>query len=105
MLGLLLWPLQVWQDALAAKASAPYLVHEPAGGPLQQLAFCPYEDVLAAGTSGALPVHLRMPHSHGSLRTTECNAGSSSTDTVSDSCCGGRTWESPAATQSLVLRP
>ena len=69
MLIFLLWPLQVWQDALAAKASAPYLVHEPAGGPLQQLVFCPYEDVLAAGTSGALPVHLRTLHAHTSLRT------------------------------------
>ena len=31
---------------MAQKAQSPYLVHELPGGAVQQLAFCPYEDVL-----------------------------------------------------------
>ena len=41
---------QVWKDALSSKAEAPYLNHE-VHGTLRSLAFCPYEDVLAAGHS------------------------------------------------------
>ena len=41
---------QVWKDALSSKAEAPYLNHEVQGS-LRNLAFCPYEDVLAAGHS------------------------------------------------------
>jgi len=44
----------VWQDAVSQKAASPYLVHELPGAPLAQLAFCPYEDVLAAGTGAGL---------------------------------------------------
>ena len=44
----------MWRDALAHKAQAPYMNHELAGGALRSLAFCPYEDVLAAGHVGGL---------------------------------------------------
>lgn len=43
---------QVWQDALARKAVSPYLVHNLETGHVEQLAFCPYEDVLACGAAG-----------------------------------------------------
>ncbi|CAG9463140.1 unnamed protein product [Pedinophyceae sp. YPF-701] len=50
--------VQVWRDALATKAKAPYMVHElPAGG-LSGLRFCPYEDVLACGHGGGLSTML-----------------------------------------------
>lgn len=49
---------QVWQDALGSKTQSPYLVHNLAGGALAQLAFCPYEDVLAAGHAGGLSTML-----------------------------------------------
>jgi hypothetical protein len=60
---------QVWKDALSAKADAPYLNHE-VPGTLRSLAFCPYEDVLAAGHAAGLstvmipahlPFHRRLP--------------------------------------------
>ena len=44
---------QVWKDALSSKADAPYLNHEVPGN-LRSLAFCPYEDVLAAGHAAGL---------------------------------------------------
>lgn len=47
------WP-QVWKDALAEKASGPYMSHTFTGGTLSGLRFCPYEDVLAGGHSGGL---------------------------------------------------
>ena len=55
---------QVWKDALSAKANSPYLNHE-VPGTLRSLAFCPYEDVLAAGHAAGLstvliPVHPRL---------------------------------------------
>ena len=46
--------VQVWKDALARKAKAPYLNHSFEGGHLQDFHFCPYEDVLIAGHSGGL---------------------------------------------------
>lgn len=45
---------QVWKDAVASKAAAPYLVHELPAAPLQGLAFQPYEDTLAAGHGGGV---------------------------------------------------
>ena len=43
----------MWRDALGTKASAPYLNHLCCGGGarVQQLRFCPYDDVLAVGHS------------------------------------------------------
>ena len=40
--------VQVWKDALGAKAEAPYMTHRLAGGTLRDFHFCPYE-VGAAG--------------------------------------------------------
>ena len=42
--------VQVWQNALARKAKAPYLNHSfDEGCSLRGISFCPYEDVLVAG--------------------------------------------------------
>lgn len=41
--------VQVWQDALAMKASAPYLNHTIEQGVVANMHYCPYEDVLIAG--------------------------------------------------------
>lgn len=34
---------QVWKDALASKAAAPYMNHTLHGGTLSALRYCPYE--------------------------------------------------------------
>lgn len=55
MLALACGPhVQVWRDALARKASAPYMVHTlPGGRAARSVAFCPFEDVLGvAHTEG-----------------------------------------------------
>ena len=44
----------VWKDALASKASAPYLTHSLPGQQSASLAFCPYEDALLLGHSGGV---------------------------------------------------
>ncbi len=59
---------QVWKDALSSKAEAPYLNHEVHGS-LRNLAFCPYEDVLAAGHSAGIST-VRFRSSRG--RTPGC---------------------------------
>jgi len=41
--------VQVWNDALSTKASAPYMNHTVEAGRVENLAFCPYEDVLGVG--------------------------------------------------------
>ena len=41
--------VQIWKDALSTKAPAPYLNHTISAGVLADIAFCPYEDVLAVG--------------------------------------------------------
>ncbi|KAG6548052.1 hypothetical protein Mapa_010486 [Marchantia paleacea] len=42
--------VQIWRDALTVKQSKPYMAHRvPKGSQVQDLAFCPYEDVLAIG--------------------------------------------------------
>lgn len=48
--------VQVWRDALATKAAAPYLNHLVSGGGerVENLRFCPYDDVLAVGHSGGI---------------------------------------------------
>eukprot|EP00899_Mesostigma_viride_P003355 jgi/Mesvir1/1301/Mv03765-RA.3 len=43
--------VQLWKDALSSKASAPYLNHIGPGTLLEDLAFCPYDDVLMTGHS------------------------------------------------------
>eukprot|EP00887_Chlorella_sp_A99_P001363 scaffold8.g1363.t1 len=48
----------VWKDALGGKAQSPYMTHTLAGGALADFAFCPYEDVLAAGHAGGLSTML-----------------------------------------------
>ena len=35
--------VQVWKDALGAKAQSPYMAHTLAGGALRNFRFCPYE--------------------------------------------------------------
>lgn len=50
--------VQVWKDALSEKAQAPYMTHTVQTGTLADLAFCPYEDVLALGHSGGLSTML-----------------------------------------------
>jgi U3 small nucleolar RNA-associated protein 7 len=44
--------LQVWRDALAEKARAPYLTHSLPTGAAQSVRFCPFEDILGAGAAG-----------------------------------------------------
>jgi len=46
--------VQVWKDALAYKATAPYLNHENKPGMLHDLKFRPYEDVLGIGHQGGV---------------------------------------------------
>lgn len=43
--------VQVWKDALATKASAPYLRHELPGSEVETVRFRPFEDVLGVGHS------------------------------------------------------
>lgn len=42
---------QVWRDALRSKQQSPYLSHRLVNGTLEDLKFCPYEDVLGLGHS------------------------------------------------------
>lgn len=46
--------VQLWKDALSIKAAAPYLNHSVSAGTLSDIAFCPYEDVLAMGHANGL---------------------------------------------------
>lgn len=46
--------VQVWKDALAVKAAAPYLNHMLPGELVCDVAFRPFDDVLAVGHSGGL---------------------------------------------------
>ncbi len=50
--------VQVWQDALAEKAKAPYLNHTVEQGVVSTLSFCPYEDVLIAGHANGISTML-----------------------------------------------
>lgn len=43
--------VQIWKDALSTKQQSPYMTHNLVNGTLRDLAFCPYEDVLALGHS------------------------------------------------------
>ena len=45
---------QIWKDALATKATSPYLADRIPGKQLSNLRFCPYEDSLMMGHSGGL---------------------------------------------------
>lgn len=45
--------VQVWKDALTAKQQAPYMTHQVASGSIRDFRFCPYEDTLGIGHSGA----------------------------------------------------
>ncbi|KAF8069492.1 utp7 [Scenedesmus sp. PABB004] len=46
--------VQVWRDALGAKAAAPYLNHLAPLGAVRAARFCPYEDVLGLGCAGGV---------------------------------------------------
>ena len=41
--------VQIWKDGIATKAKKPYMQHEMKGKPVQDLHFCPFEDVLGCG--------------------------------------------------------
>ncbi|KAI9193757.1 WD40-repeat-containing domain protein [Polychytrium aggregatum] len=43
--------IQVWKDAFITKQKAPYMTHLMPGSVVQDLNFCPYEDVLGIGHS------------------------------------------------------
>ncbi|KAK3237012.1 hypothetical protein CYMTET_52883 [Cymbomonas tetramitiformis] len=44
--------VQVWKDALNQKATAPYMNHHlPPGAKVENVTFCPYDDVLGVGHS------------------------------------------------------
>jgi len=45
----LLGTFQIWQDALRSKQQAPYMSHSLHDGVIEDLAFCPYEDVMGIG--------------------------------------------------------
>lgn len=46
--------VQVWANALHAKAKSPYMRHELPGRPVASLAFRPFEDALAVGHAAGL---------------------------------------------------
>jgi U3 small nucleolar RNA-associated protein 7 len=43
--------VNVWKDAIKVKAKSPYMTHLEAGTAIQDIRFCPYEDVLGVGTA------------------------------------------------------
>ncbi|KAH6576168.1 hypothetical protein BASA61_006189 [Batrachochytrium salamandrivorans] len=43
--------LSVWKDAFLTKQKEPYMTHLVAGSTIQDIQFCPYEDVLGCGHS------------------------------------------------------
>lgn len=43
--------VNVWKDALRVKAAAPYMTHLEASDRIQDVRFCPYEDILGIGTT------------------------------------------------------
>jgi len=55
--------VQVWRDALGAKAHSPYLSHLVQGGgtAVHTARFCPYDDVLGVGHSGGVSSLLVRP--------------------------------------------
>ncbi|KAG1679461.1 hypothetical protein FOA52_007753 [Chlamydomonas sp. UWO 241] len=46
--------VQIWKDALRTKASAPYMSHTLLNGALEDVQFCPFEDVMGLGHSSGL---------------------------------------------------
>ncbi|CAM6104989.1 unnamed protein product [Calypogeia fissa] len=47
--------IEIWRDALTVKQAKPYLQHRvPKGSQVQDMMFCPYEDVLALGHSNGI---------------------------------------------------
>ncbi|KAJ3155018.1 Small subunit (SSU) processome component [Geranomyces variabilis] len=46
--------VSVWKDAFRTKQKEPYVSHLSAGNTIQDIAFCPYEDVLGIGHSGGI---------------------------------------------------
>lgn len=46
--------VQIWQDALANKAAAPYMNHRVEGHAVRGVRFCPYDDVLGIGHAGGV---------------------------------------------------
>lgn len=53
--------VQVWKDALATKASAPYLRHTVPGHAVEALRFRPYEDLLGIGHVSGFTTMVRGP--------------------------------------------
>jgi len=43
--------VQVWKDALTSKQTEPYMIHHVKGNQINDLKFCPFEDVLGIGHS------------------------------------------------------
>lgn len=47
--------IEIWRDALTVKQTKPYMQHRvPKGSQVQDMMFCPYEDVLALGHSSGI---------------------------------------------------
>lgn len=46
--------IAIWQDALKTKAKSPYLTHLEPGSAIDNLQFCPFEDMLAFGHSNGI---------------------------------------------------
>eukprot|EP00741_Cyanophora_paradoxa_P008656 tig00001366_g8379.t1 len=46
--------IEIWKDAIATKAKAPYMSELLAGRAVRGARFCPYEDVLGVGHSGGV---------------------------------------------------
>ncbi|KAL2917932.1 putative U3 small nucleolar RNA-associated protein 7 [Polyrhizophydium stewartii] len=46
--------LSVWKDAFRTKQKEPYMTHLFAGSPIQDLHFCPFEDVLGCGHASGI---------------------------------------------------
>lgn len=49
---------QIWQDALRSKQQTPYMSHTLLDGVIEDLAFCPYEDIMGIGHSGGISTML-----------------------------------------------
>ncbi|KAI8929949.1 WD40-repeat-containing domain protein [Entophlyctis helioformis] len=46
--------LSVWKDAFRTKQKEPYMTHLFAGKAIQDMGFCPFEDILGVGHSGGI---------------------------------------------------
>ncbi|KAJ3033349.1 Small subunit (SSU) processome component [Rhizophlyctis rosea] len=46
--------VSIWKDAFKTKQKEPYMQHLQAGSVIEDVAFCPYEDVMVLGHSGGV---------------------------------------------------